>query len=153
MSLYERDFHAWALDQAAKLRARAHGGIDWENVAEEIESLGRSDKREIRSRLGRLMLHLLKWEFQPERRKAGWRSTIREQRQRIRDLIEESPSLREYPQSEAAREYALARLKAADETGLAASVFPAECPYRMADILDDDFFPGGSSSPEDLVRD
>ena len=75
-SLYERDFYAWTQDQAVKLRARAHNDIDWENVAEEIESVGRSDKKEIRRRLGVLVQHLLKWQFQPEMRSHSWQSTI-----------------------------------------------------------------------------
>ena len=74
-SLYERDFYAWTQDQAEKLRGRAHNDIDWENVAEEIESVGRSQKKEIRSRLAVLMQHLLKWHFQPERRSHSWQST------------------------------------------------------------------------------
>src|SRR3954462_15812330 len=95
--LYERDFHAWTQEQAERLRARAHNDIDWANVAEEVESLGRSDRREISRRLGVLLVHLLKWQFQPSNRKTGWLSTIREQRHRIKGLIDESPSLKTYP--------------------------------------------------------
>ncbi|TGU68376.1 DUF29 domain-containing protein, partial [Mesorhizobium sp. M1C.F.Ca.ET.144.01.1.1] len=83
-----------------------------------IESFGRSDKREIASRLGTLVLHLLKWEFQPEQRKTGWLLTIREQRLRIEGLLDESPSLRKYPAQVLDREFKISRLKALDETGL-----------------------------------
>ena len=75
-SLYETDFNAWLQDQAAKLRDRSHNDLDWENLAEEIESVGRSQKNEIRRRLQVLVLHLLKWQFQPGRRSESWRITI-----------------------------------------------------------------------------
>jgi len=152
-SLYERDFYAWTQDQAAKLRARAHNDIDWENVAEEIESLGRSDRREIRKRLGTLLVHLLKWQFQAEKRKAGWLLTIREQRYQIKNLIDESPSLKAYPESELSHEFRFARLKAADETGLPELGFPKACPYTISNVLDSDYFPGESWSPEQIIRD
>jgi predicted YcjX-like family ATPase len=153
LPLYERDFHAWSQEQAEKLRARAHDDIDWENVAEEIDSLGRSDRREISHRLGVLLLHLLKWHLQPPKRKPGWLSTIREQRHRIAGLIEESPSLKAYPGRQVRREYGFARQKAIDETGLPESEFPVSCPYTIANALDDAYFPGEPWSPEQLARD
>ncbi|WP_152047231.1 DUF29 domain-containing protein [Aureimonas psammosilenae] len=143
--LYEEDFYAWTQDQAAKLRARAafdnRGDIDWQNTAEEIESVGASEKREIRSRLRVIALHLLKWRYEPEKRKSGWRSTIDTQRERMAMVIEDSPSLRGFPSCALESAYGLARIKAADETGLPESVFPASCPFKIKQILDSDFFP------------
>ena len=153
LPLYDHDFHAWTQDQAEKLRARIHNDIDWENVAEEIDSLGRSDKREISHRLGVLLLHLLKWQFQPLKRKPGWLSTIREQRHRIAGLIEDSPSLKAYPARQLKREYGFARQNAIDETGLPGSEFPISCPYTVANILDDLYFPGEPWSSEQLAQD
>ena len=152
-SLYERDFYAWTQEQAAKLRARAHNDIDWENVAEEIESVGRSDKKEIRSRFGVLLQHLLKWHFQPELRSHSWQSTISEQRTSLHEVLKDSPSLTGFPAEALDWSYALAARKAARETGLPASPFPAASPYSVAEILDDSFLPGPAWSPEDLIRD
>jgi len=94
---YEQDLFAWANDQAVRLRDTRPKGIDWENLAEEIESVGRSQKAEIRNRLRVLLIHLLKWQHQPKRRSASWQSTIGEQRISIEGVIEDSPSLRRYP--------------------------------------------------------
>lgn len=144
-TLYGRDFYAWTQDQAAKLRARAHNDIDWENAAEEIASLGRSDKYEIEHRLEVLLVHLLKWNYQPEKRKTGWRATITEQRSRIRRRIEESPSLRNYPSSVINDAYRIARAQAEEETSIPFEAFPENCPFTVAEILDEDFLPGGGS--------
>ncbi|MGD9737924.1 MAG: DUF29 domain-containing protein [Bauldia sp.] len=140
-NLYERDFFAWTQEQARLLRALRPAGIDWENAAEEIESLGRSDKRTIESNLAVILLHLLKWQFQEQARKPGWMSSVAEHRRRIAKLVAESPSLRRYPAVVLGEEYELARLKAADETGLPLETFPEECPYAIGDVLDPAFVP------------
>jgi Domain of unknown function DUF29 len=87
---YEEDFYAWTVEQARLLRASELCDIDNANIAEELESMGRSDRREIRSRLIVLLTHLLKWCFQPEARSTGWPVTIREQRQQIELILEDS---------------------------------------------------------------
>jgi hypothetical protein len=150
-SLYDADFYAWTQAQAARLRARAAegGDIDWENVAEEIESVGRSDKREIRSRLRVILLHLLKWQFQPEKRKEGWLSTLSEQRTRLDMIIDDSPSLRGFPAEALAGAYKLAVLKAVEETDLEKAMFPSSCPYTLHQLRDSGFLPG---RPQDLPR-
>ncbi len=140
-TLYERDFYAWTQEQARRLRARAHNEIDWENAAEEIESLGRSDKYEIEHRMEVLLLHLLKWKYQPERQKSGWRASIAEQRSRIERRISESPSLRNYPSIILDGAYRIARARAEDETGIAFDAFPDTCPFTLADVLDASFLP------------
>jgi hypothetical protein len=137
-TLYERDFYAWTQEQAAKLRGRAHNDIDWENAAEEIESLGRSDKYEIEHRMEVLLLHLLKWKYQPEKRKSGWRATITEQRGRIDRRIKESPSLRDYPSIILDDAYRIARAQAEEETGLPFDSFPEVSPFTVAEVLDGD---------------
>src|SRR5579863_9887806 len=91
---YDDDFFAWTEEQARLLRAGKFSHLDIENIAEELESMGRSDKREIESRLVVLMAHLLKWQVQIGFRSQSWSATIREQRERIEDLLVESPSLR-----------------------------------------------------------
>ncbi|TPI48593.1 DUF29 domain-containing protein [Mesorhizobium sp. B2-9-1] len=148
----ETDYAQWCAEQGALLREGRLSDLDRENLAEEIESLGRSDKRQIANRLGTLLLHLLKWEFQQEMRKTGWLLTIREQRHHIKKLIDESPSLKAYPQTQLASEFEFARLNAIDETGLPGKHFPLDCPYRIADVLDQDFLPGAPWSPDQLTR-
>src|SRR5260370_41891160 len=93
---YEEDFYAWSVEQARLLRSGEFSSIDVANVAEEIESLGRSDKREIQSRLTVLLSHLLKWQMQSAMRSSSWSATIREQRRRIDKLLQESSSLRSF---------------------------------------------------------
>jgi hypothetical protein len=149
----ETDYTQWCAEQGALLREGRLSDLDRENLAEEIESLGRSDKREIANRLGTLLLHLIKWQYQAEKRKAGWLLTIREQRHQIKKLIDESPSLKAYPETQIASEFEFARLKAIDEIGLPEKDFPVDCPYKTADILNQDFFPGTPWQPEQLVRD
>ena len=144
LSLYESDFHAWTQDQAARLRERA-SQVDWENVAEEIESLGRSDRRAIRSNLDVVVEHLLKWEYQPEGRKGGWAGSIREHRRRIALDLADSPSLRSLPGEAYASAWTYARQKAADDTGLPLSTFPETPTHSIEQVLDMEFLPGSPS--------
>jgi hypothetical protein len=144
-SLYETDFYAWTQDQGAKLRARAgfdnRGDIDWENAAEEIESMGRRERREIASRLSLVLVHLLKWQFQPTHRSRSWRGTIKEQRRMLQQLLDDNPSLASLPADILVEEYSAAVAKASGETGFAQSTFPATCPFHVPDILNHDFLP------------
>jgi hypothetical protein len=139
--LYEADFFRWTQEQGRVLREREPSEIDWENVAEEIETLGRTDKRSIEGNLNVILLHLLKWQYQPQQRKGGWNSSIFEHRDRVRRLLKDSPSLRTYPREVLAEEYAIARRKAAEEMGVAESVLPTLCPFSVEDVLDFDFLP------------
>lgn len=140
---YEEDFALWSAEQAALLRAGKFDRVDVENVAEEIESLGRSDQYEIDSRLEILLAHLLKWQFQPGERSNSWQASINEQRMRIARRIKASPSLKSYPAESVPGGYRIGRHVAVRETGLPESVFPEGCPYTIEQILDPDFLPGG----------
>lgn len=140
--LYERDFVFWCEETARLLRAGRFSEIDIENTAEEIESMARSDKRQVRSRLRVLILHLLKWERQPDKRKVGWEKTMATQREEIQDLLEESPSLRPMLGEAIAKVYPRAVEKAVEETRLPATAFPSECPYTPEQIMDRNFLPG-----------
>ena len=137
--LYDRDFASWSEQQGAALRRRAANEIDWENVAEEIESLGRSDRREIRNRLVIICEHLLKWRFQPDRRSTSWRGSIIEARSQIADLIQESPSLSAYPATVLAVAWHRGRERAEMDTRL--SDLPAACPWSAEQVLDPAFWP------------
>ena len=136
------DFALWAAEQGALLRSRKFERVDLENLAEEIEDLGRSGRHEIASRLEVLLQHLLKWEFQPKGRTRSWRSTILEQRSRILDVIEESPSLRPFPSTKLDRAYILGKNEAITDTELDEAVFPEACPYTIEQVLDLSFLPG-----------
>jgi hypothetical protein len=142
--LYAHDVAAWAERQADLIRRLARGEQindepDWPNIAEEIEDVAASQRREIRHRLGVLCEHLLKWTYQPDRRSGSWRGSIVEARERIADVIEESPSLGGYPVERLARSYAAGLAKAAAETGL--SNLPTACPWTAEQVLDGSFWP------------
>lgn len=136
---YESDLYEWTKEQADALRRRAQNALDWDNLAEEIESLGTSQRSEIRSRLKVLLVHLLKWSHQPELRSAGWRGSIREARDQIEDVLDDNPSLRVYPAECLTKAYARARRRALDETGLLS--LPENCPWTIEDVLAEDFWP------------
>ncbi len=152
-TLYEQDFYAWLMDQANKLRAHSHNEVDWDNLAEEVESVGRSQKREIRSRLQKLIHHLLKWQFQPGRRSESWRITIGEQRTFIPGIVEDSPSLRSFPASIFAKTYLDGRRDAIIETGFQSSVIPIEPPFTLDQALDYRFLPGEPLKNSDVFLD
>src|SRR5215813_12866964 len=138
---YDRDYYAWLTRQAALLAEGRFTDLDLDNLIDEIQALARSEKREIENRLNVLLVHLLKWAHQPAQRSGGWASTIIEQRARLLKRLQESPSLRGYPGEVLDEEYAIAREKAAAETGLRGGTFPKTCPYTIDQVLDPDFLP------------
>ena len=140
--LYERDFYSWALEQAELLRERRFAELDLENLAEEIDGLARGEARELRSRYATLLMHLLKWEIQPERRSPSWKATIVRERVEIEDHLDEDPGLKPRQSELFARAYRSARAGAAAETDLPLSRFPAACPYTHEQATDEAFRPG-----------
>lgn len=141
-ALYEHDFHAWAERQTALLKARDFGRLDLENLIEEVDHLARQNRQQIRNRLVVLLVHLLKWHYQPEGRLGGsWRGSIVEQRNRIAALIEDSPSLVGHPTAVLARAYRDARSEAAAEMDRPVADLPAECPFTIGQALDAEFLP------------
>jgi len=149
MELYERDFYAWTQTTADLIRAGKWYDLDREALAEEVESLGRSEHRELEHRLDGLLMHLLKWRYQPSGRHTGhsWRSTIREHRRQLTRILRDSPSLRPRVATVLTASYANARSDASDETGLPLATFPEACPWTVEQILDEDFWPEGGSTP------
>jgi hypothetical protein len=138
---YEEDFYAWTIEQARLLRCGELGAIDVANIAEEIESMGRSDRRELKSRLVVLVTHLLKWRHQPAARSRSWSATIEEQRLQIEGCLSESPSLRPMLETMLSQAYAIAQARAIAETGLADDAFPGECPFSSDQALSSEFLP------------
>lgn len=142
-ALYEQDFYAWAREQAALLRAGKLAAADIEHIAEEIESMGKTEKRELVSRLTVLLLHLLKWQFQPSRRGASWEVTVINQRLDVADHLQDNPSLKAMLDEAISGAYERARNSAKAETGLPKESFPATCPWTFEQIMDADFWPTG----------
>ena len=140
-TLYDQDFFAWANEQARLLRAGKLSEADIGHIAEEIESMGRSEKRELIIRLSVLLMHLLKWRFQPSARGTSWRLTIEEQRDRLADHLLDNPSLKATLDASIASGYKLAILGAARETRLDRAVFPVTCPWSFEQFMDADVWP------------
>lgn len=140
-TLYDSDFYAWTQEQANLLRQKAYGQLDLTNLIEEIEDMGKSQQRELSSRLVVLLVHLLKWHFQPEKQSRSWQATIRVQRRELLKLLNENPSLRPRLDWAISESYPVALDTAWAETGLDYIVFPSACPYSGEQILDQDFLP------------
>jgi hypothetical protein len=138
---YDEDVVVWTERQAALIRSGRFDLVDRDHVAEEIESWGISDRRQLAHRLEVLLMHLLKWQFQPMHRSGSWRSTIRTERGRIEPLLRESPSLRRQVAGLIREHYPSARDMASAETGFAPATFPESLPYKPGQILEA-FFPG-----------
>ena len=139
---YDEDLVLWSEHQAALIRAGRLELVDWQNVAEEIEAMARRARRELGTRLKVVVMHLLKWQFQPQSRSGSWRATINDQRDEIEQLLAENPSLRREVDNALRKRYRIARANAAGDTGLPLKALPARCPYAAQQILDEAFFPG-----------
>ncbi|MEH2191466.1 MAG: DUF29 domain-containing protein [Nostoc sp.] len=149
-NFYEADFYSWTQEQANLLRHQQWNQLDLPNLIEEIESLGRKERQELRNRLSILIGHLFKWEYQPEQRSRSWLATIRVQRREIIKLLSENPSLKPYFEEALQDSYQNARDLASGETNLPVSTFPNECLYPFEEILSDRFYPGEAAT-DDLM--
>ncbi|WP_416673777.1 DUF29 domain-containing protein [Egbenema bharatensis] len=143
---YDEDFNGWIEETIALLKAKRFEEIDVDNLIDELESMSKRDKREILSRLKVLLLHLLKWKYQPSHRSASWEITIRNNREEIAQILQDSPSLRSYPSEVLVQAYDSARKNAASETGLAIASISEQCPFTIADILSESFLPNPTAS-------
>jgi len=143
-SLYDRDYALWLETTIEQLRLKNFEQVDWGNVLDEFEAMSKRDRRSIKSNLVILLLHLLKWRFQPEKRSGSWKGSIREHRRRIDDVLKDSPSLKSYVSEVLSAAYTEAVAQAIDETGLAIAVFPIDCPYDILNILNPSFLPGSN---------
>ena len=131
-TLYQSDFYTWARQQADMLRAGRFDAIDAEHLIEELEAMGSRERRELANRLTVLLMHLLTWQFQPDRRGASWSLTIRVQRLDIADLLNDEPGLTpEIPQA-FEKAYRKARLLTAKEAGMDEATFPEQSPYTTS---------------------
>jgi hypothetical protein len=141
MTLYDQDYYAWTQTQAMLLKERDYLGLDTENLIEELESMGRSERREVISRLEQLVMHLLKWQFQPGFRGHSWRTSIRNQRRELTRVLLDNPSLRTELPLIYIEIYPSAVNIAEDETGLSRAVFPSYPPFTLEQALMVDWLP------------
>ena len=138
---YEEDVYGWATHTAELLRMKKMSEVDFENIIEEIEALGRSEKHELINRLALVIMHLLKCQYQPEKRTRSWDLTIKEQRKKSKIHFRDNPSLKSKLDEILTDAYDVALSPAARETGLDETVFPQQCPYTFEQIMDDAFYP------------
>lgn len=134
---YDTDFYAWTQQTAQAIREQRWSDLDTENLLEEIESMGSSERRAIESRLEILLTHLLKRQYQPENLTRSWDLTIKEQRLRANRLFKQNPSLRRRAEELIHDAYETARIRAARETGLYEDVFPVACPWNEEEVLNE----------------
>lgn len=139
--LYDKDFYQWAMKNAELMRQGRLSEIDVENIAEELESMGKSQKRELIHRLAVLMMHLLKWQYQPQNRGRSWKGTVTEQRNELDLLIEDSPSLKHGIEPSMEKAYKLALVKFENETGISKKHLPDSCSFTFEQVMDNDFWP------------
>ena len=138
---YEEDYNLWTEQMVDLLRARRFEELDIDNLLDELESMSKRDKREILSRLKLILMHVLKWNYQPDQQSASWEKKIRKNREEIAQILQDSPSLKSYVETVLDQAYASARKNAASETGLLIDEFPENCPFAIAEILNEDFLP------------
>jgi Domain of unknown function DUF29 len=141
MTTYQSDFYSWTQQQASLLKARQFNELDFDNLIEEIETMGRSEKHALESRLAVLLQHLLKWKYQPERRGRSWQLTLKEQRIKLAKLLKINSGLKNELDEILTDAYQLAVVKAAKETRFDETVFPTECPWQLIQITHTDFYP------------
>lgn len=138
---YTKDFNLWIQQTARLLREKRWYELDLEHLIEEVENLSKSERRGIASQLTRLLLHLLKWQYQPQRRSDSWLDSITDARTQLELALEDSPSLKNYPTEQLEQSYQRARRQASQQTGMPLSIFPRECPYSLDLILGDEWLP------------
>ena len=143
---YDQDFYAWLIQNAQLMRNGQLHQVDIEHIAEELEAMAKSEKRELLNRLSVLLMHLLKWQYQAPKRTRSWRNTIMTQRIDIADLLEDSPSLKSQLAVKLQGAYEKAKIKAEDETGIDQQQFPERCPFTLEQVLSSTFFPGDGDS-------
>lgn len=138
---YDDDLYTWSLEQADLLRKHKFDQIDLEHIIEEIEDMSKSEKRALQSFLKNLLMHLLKWQYQPAFRGNSWKYTIIEQRESVIDHLKENPGLKSKLPEILLTAYRQARLSATSETGLTLKTFPEECPWAFEEFIDSEFWP------------
>jgi len=138
---YDQDFYSWTQEQAELLKNGRFSELDIDNLIEEVEAMGRSEKRELESRLTILLLHLLKWKYQEVSRERSWQLSIDEQRIQFEETLNENPGLKQKLDEIIKKAYRLAVIQASRETSISKAVFPECCPWTLAQFIEDGFYP------------
>jgi hypothetical protein len=141
-TLYDEDFYAWIAETVSLLRQQRFTEIDVAHLAEELEDMGKRERRELGSHIRNVIIHSLKWQHQANKRTPSWRQTIRNGRLEIRELLDDSPSLANLVEPIVEDLYSAARADAIDETELAEDSFPVQCPFTAEEIMDPQFWTG-----------
>lgn len=141
VTLYDTDYMQWITTTVDKLRRQDYSDVDWANLIEEIEDMGKRERRSLESNLTVLLLHLLKWKYQSDKRSGSWAGSIVEHRRRIRKALKDSPSLQPQLEKMLSEAYTDAINQAAAETQLPVDTFPNECEFELSQIMDDSFSP------------
>ena len=140
-NLYDKDYYLWLEETIQLLQEGRLTDLDIFNLIEEIKDMGRSEKNALESNLIVLLMHLLKWKYQPEKQSGSWRRSIREHRRRILKAFKNSPSFKRYLEVVFDESYQEARKQAADETGRSLNTFPKNCPFKIEEIIDSEYLP------------
>ena len=140
-TLYDQDYYLWLEHTTQLLKQGKFSGVDIPNLIDEIEGLAQNQKQALKSNLRVVLMHLLKYQYQPEKITNSWVSNINEHRDRIYDILDDSPSLRQYIRDEFSKVYGRARRRASRETQKPLDVFPIECPFTIEQVLDEDYLP------------
>lgn len=143
-TLYDTDFSLWIQHTVEALKQQDWDRVDWDNLIEEVESMGRSEKRELKSRLLVILEHLLKlmfWESEKPQNTRGWRNTVIEQRNQVDLILEDSPSLKPWLAESFVESYAKARQQTLQKYGLPGDLFPTQPPFSLEDVLNADWLP------------
>ncbi|OQW93024.1 MAG: hypothetical protein BWK79_13335 [Beggiatoa sp. IS2] len=138
---YETDYCVWAETNAKLLRQGQLAEVDIVHIIEELEDVGKSERRSLQSYMEIVLLHLLKWKYQPRLRSLSWRSSIENGRQGLEKILDDSPSLRSTLPNVMDRAYVYAKRSAVAETGLSHSIFPTKCPFELTEVMNEVFLP------------
>ncbi len=136
--LYESDYYLWIQDTVEKLKVQDYDQVDWTNLLDEIEALGRGERRILRANLVAILLFKLRWQYQPDQRLNSWKATVSERRRQIRELLEDSPSLKQHLQEVFQQCYQNAVEQASAVTGISVRGFHSKCPYSLPEVLEQD---------------
>ncbi len=139
-SLYDKDFYAWLFETTALLRQGRFAEVDVAHIVEELEDMGKRERRAVENHIRNVVLHLLKWRYQSDKRGPSWRKSIRNGRIEIQELLKDSPSLTRQTAQMLTNKYPAARADAGDETGLGKETFPEQCPFTVEQILDAEYW-------------
>ncbi len=144
---YDQDLYTWSLQQAQLLRERKFDQADWEHIIEEIEDMSKSEKRALQSFIETLLMHLLKWQYQPAYQGRSWKFTIIDQRKRIIEHLQENPGLKNKLPDLITKAYGYAVTGAVRETGLSTAHFAPDCPWTFEVFMDEAFWPESDVNP------